>query len=96
MRAAGRTLTVGELREALHGLRDDDPVRVVALDRDEVGVEAVDGGRVDLRLVVPALPRDTDLDEDVFEVLDEVLRVRTLPRELKDDVRRLLTAYARG
>jgi hypothetical protein len=54
MRAAGRTLTVSELREALTGLRDDDPVRVATLEDDmpATGVETASGGGVVVTLDV--------------------------------------------
>jgi len=74
MRAAGRTLTVGELWEALDGCLRNDPVVVVTSDGAELHVEAVDGLRRDVRLAVRALPRETDLDEDA---LTFVLQVAT-------------------
>lgn len=65
MKAAGRTLTVGELRAALAGLRDDDPIDVVTRDLDDALVSAVhpaSGGGVHL-LVEASLRRQGTCDE---------------------------------
>lgn len=57
VRAAGRTLTVGELREALAGLDDNLPVRILADPVDTGGdVESAEGDTTRLALQLTDAP----------------------------------------
>lgn len=70
MKAAGRTLTVGELRETMAGLSDLDPVNVIVGDEGAVYVEHAEASVSILALKIEASER---LPDDVADFLDRYL-----------------------
>ena len=93
MRAAGRTLTVGELREAVAGLRDDDPVHLVVEGEDHDGYEGVPLLSVQTRLASARLAVDvgprTALDDDVLDLVAELAGSRMLLKDARAQARYL-------